>query len=621
MTGIIVCDLETYYDKKDYSLSKMTTESYIRDSRFEVIGVSVLDTNDDLHWFSGTMEETKTWLEQFDWKNNLMLAQNTAFDAAILGWHFGIKPKGYLDTMSMANALHGINESVSLANLAKLYGLPDKGTEVHDASGKRRLDFTPEELEAYGNYCKLDVFLCKAIFDNMMLNGFPKAELKLIDMTIRMFAEPVLELDGPLLEQHLGEVREGQKESLNRLATALGATSPEEVKTVLMSNAKFGDLLRYLGVDPPTKISTTTGKEAYAFAKTDEAFVALLEHENLTVQAAVAARLGNKTTIEESRTAAFLEIAARGSFPFPIKYSGANVSHRWSGFDVNPQNLGRDSQLRASIKAPKGYKIVAADLSNIELRLGLWLAGQEDKLDLIRQGRDLYMDIAAIIFGKTYEEIEALGKKSKERTVGKVVSLASIYGTGASKLRDTLRIVGKVKVPQEEAQKMTDIYRGEYTDVVASWQHGKDVLDDLYHGNNYGEFLKVLQVTPEGMMKPSGLLLAYPDLQWSRDKDGKMGYTYEQKRKQRDRVYGSKVFQRATQSLARDIIGEHMLKIAKKYHVAGTVHDEIICVVPEAETEAASAYMLDVMRTPPAWAESLPLDAEVGVGDNYLEAK
>lgn len=626
MTGILVVDIESYYDKKEFTLSRMTTESYIRDPRFEVIGVSVMH-DEQIRWFSGTMEETRAWLLQFDWQNNLLLAHNTAFDAAILNWHFGIKPKGYLDTMSMANALHGINESVSLANLAKLYGLPDKGTEVHDASGKRRLDFTPEELAAYGEYCRHDVWLCRALFDIMMQNGFPKQELKLIDLTIRMFAEPMLEMDGPLLEQHLIDVREGQAESLNRLATALGAKSSEEVKDVLMSNNKFAELLRYLGVDPPTKISPTTGKEAYAFAKTDEEFTALLEHENVTVQAAVAARLGNKTTIEESRTGAFLGIAQRGTFPFPIKYSGAQVSHRWSGFDVNPQNLGRDSQLRASIKAPKGYKIVAADLSNIELRLGLWLAGQEDKLDLIRQGKDLYVDIATPVFNKTYEEIASLGKKSQERTTGKIIQLSGIFGTGAAKMQNTLRLIGKVRMPIEQVQTAVAIYRSDYNLVVSAWQHGKDVLDALYHKQNYGEYLKVLDVTADGMWKPGGLLLAYPDLRWTRDKDGKMGYTYEQKRKTRDRVYASKVFQRAVQSLARDIIGEHMLKIDKKYRVVGTVHDEIICLVPEAEAEAAGQYMLEVMRTPPSWAldtdkwAALPLDAEVGIGDNYLESK
>ena len=619
---IIALDFETYYSKKDFSLSKMATEAYIRDPQFEVIGVSVMVNGEAPQWFSGTKEETKEWLMQFDWANSLLLAQNTHFDGAILNWHFGIKPKGYLDTVSMANALHGVNKSVSLKSLAEQYGLQAKGTEVNDADGKHRVNFNAGDLATYREYCKLDTWLCQTLFE-LMLPSFSKDELKLISMTIRMFCEPVLELDKPLLEQYLIDVREEQASSLDRLTIALGVSQVEDVKTILMSNQKFSELLKYLGVDPPVKISPTTGKEAYAFAKTDEEFTALLEHENLTVQAAVAARLGNKTTIEESRTQAFIGVASRGTFPFPLKYSGAAVTHRWSGFDYNVQNMKRGGTLRQSIRAPKGFKIVAADLSNIELRLGLWLAGQDDKIQLIAEGRDLYMDVAATIYGKSYEEMEALGKKSTERTVGKVVSLASIYGTGAAKLKDTLRVIGKVRVSQDDAQRMTDIYRGTYTNVVAAWSEGRGVLDAIYHKQQYGGYLRnaVVQVTAEGIMKPGGLLLTYPDLRWTEDKEGKMGYTYEQKRKMRDRVYGSKVFQRCTQSLARDIIALNMLAIDKKYHVVGTVHDEIICVVPDAEVEEAKAYMLQVMRKAPDWAMGLPLDAEVDSGDTYGESK
>ena len=71
------------------------------------------------------------------------------------------------------------------------------------------------------------------------------------------------------------------------------------------------------------------------------------------------------------------------------------------------------------------------------------------------------------------------------------------------------------------------------------------------------------------------------------------------------------------QSLARDIICDHMLKIDQRYLVVGTVHDEIICVVAEDEVEEAERYILEVMRTPPSWAPDLPLDAEVGHGDSY----
>jgi DNA polymerase len=400
------------------------------------------------------------------------------------------------------------------------------------------------------------------------------------------------------------------------------AISDEAVKKRLNSNPQFAALLEQLGATAPMKLSPTTGKRTYAFAKTDEAFTAMLDHDDPMVVAAVTARLGNKSSIEETRTLALLEIASRGALPFPLKYCGAAVTHRFSAWDgVNLQNLPRGGNLRRAIIAPKGYKIVAADLSNIELRLGLWLAGQEDKLQLIRQGRDLYMDVAAQMYGKSYEDIQALGKKSAERTCGKVVSLSSIYGTGAAKLQETLRLVGKVKVTGKFCEDATYLYRGTYTRVVDAWREGKDVLDTLYQKNNYGVYLKVLNVTAEGMVKPSGLVLTYPDLRLDLDDKGRAGYTYEQKRGARDRVYGSKCMQRATQSLARDIICEHMLQIDKKYHVVGTVHDEVVCVLPEDEVEEAKAFMLEVMRTPPWWAPDLPLDAEVGVGDNYADAK
>lgn len=615
---ILTLDFETYYDK-EYSLSKMSTEAYIRDPRFEVIGVSV-KAGDVVTWFTGTRRQTRDFLIAQGVPDALVCAHNAHFDGAILHWHLGIKPKGYLDTLSMANAMHGINESVSLKALAERYALPAKGTAVHDAIGKHRSDFTPTEMETYGEYCRHDTELCAMLFD-IMVPRFSKQELKLISMTVRMFVEPVLHLDIPVLEAHLAKVRATHEESMAALSPMLGIWDQSLLKSQLLSNQKFALLLQQLGVEPPTKISTATGKTTWAFAKTDEEFTDLCDHEDPIVRAAVSARLGNKSSLEETRSVAFIGIAERGLMPFPLKYSGAHITNRWSAFDsINAQNMPRGGELRRSIRAPAGFKLVGADLSNIELRLGLWLVGQEDKLDLIRQGRDLYMDVAAAVYHKSYDEIEALGKKSAERTCAKIVSLSSIFGTGAAKLRDTLRRVGKTIVTQEEAQRMTDLYREDYTRVVASWREGTRVLDAIYAKTNYGTYLKVLDVSAEGMMKPSGLLLPYPDLAWTRGDDGKDGYTYAKQRGARDRVYGSKCMQRAVQSLARDIIAEHMAKIDKRFWVAGTVHDEIICVVADEEVEDAKQFMLEVMRTPPAWCKDLPLDAEVSVGDNYGDA-
>jgi hypothetical protein len=152
---IIALDFETYYDK-EYSLSKMTTEEYIRDERFETIGVGVKEDGQDAVWVAGTRDKIKSFLDSLNLSEHLVLAHNAMFDAAILNWRFDIRPRGWLDTLSMARALHTIEVGGSLSALAAYYKLGEKGTEVIQALGKRRTDFTAVDLAAYGEYCKND---------------------------------------------------------------------------------------------------------------------------------------------------------------------------------------------------------------------------------------------------------------------------------------------------------------------------------------------------------------------------------------------------------------------------------------------------------------------------------
>jgi DNA polymerase len=317
MSLVLTLDIESYYDK-EYSLSRLTTEEYIRDPRFETIGVGVKKGDGYTAWFSGTKKQTKSFLNQYDWENTTAVAHNAVFDMAILNWVFDIRPKRIVDTLSMARALgHG---SVSLKSLAEFYKLGVKGTEVVNALGKRRLDFEAADLAAYGNYCRNDADLTYDLFE-VLGDNFPINEFKLIDLTIRMFTEPVLELDTGVLIKHLKDVKEKKASLMNKMLIS---------KEQLMSNPKLADVLRSLGVEPPMKVSPTTGKETYAFAKDDEEFKALLEHENAIVQAVVAARLGVKSTLEETRTERLIGVAGRGSLPIPLRYYAAHTG-RWGG--------------------------------------------------------------------------------------------------------------------------------------------------------------------------------------------------------------------------------------------------------------------------------------------------
>lgn len=408
--NILTVDMETFYSQ-EFSLSKITNEEYVRSPEFEVIGVSVQINDGKPEWFSGSMTETAVFLRKFDWENSLALAHNAPFDASILTWVFGIKPKGWLDTLSMARALHGTEVGGSLAVLAQHYGVGTKGTEVVMAKGLRRKDFPADQLAEYGKYCCNDTAMTYALFQKMSV-GFPPSELRLIDLTVRMFSEPVLQLDEGTLNVHLGEVRRKKQELLSKMMIE---------KDQLMSNPQLAKVLEDLGVVVPMKVSPTTGKQTYAFSKTDEGFTALLEHDNVIVQAIVAARLGVKSTIEETRTERFIGISKRGPMPVPLRYYAAHTG-RWGGDDkLNLQNLPRKSPLKYSIIAPDGYVVLDSDSSQIEARTLAWLAGQDDLVEAFDRGEDVYRIMASAIYGKPVDEIT-----KDERFVGKTTILGCI---------------------------------------------------------------------------------------------------------------------------------------------------------------------------------------------------
>jgi len=602
--NIITVDFETYYSA-DLGFAKQTTEEYVRDPRFEVVGVAVQINDGEPEWFTGSMTETADYLKKYNWADSLALAHNAMFDGFILSEHFQIKPKGWLDTLSMGRALHGTNVGGSLKVLAEFYGIGEKGTEVNDAKGLRRADFPQQQLAQYGEYCKNDVRLTWDLF-NCMSQGFPPTELRLIDLTIRMFTEPALQLDEGMLNVHLHKERQRKLELLENFD-----------KDTLMSNPQFAKLLEAFGVEPPMKKSPATGKETYAFAKTDEAFKELLEHPNTAVQALVAARLGTKSTIEESRTERFIGIARRGPMPVPLRYYAAHTG-RWGGDDkLNLQNLPRNSTLKKAILAPAGYMMIDSDSSQIEARTLAWLAGQDDLVEAFDRGEDVYKIMASAIYGKAMEEIT-----KDERFVGKTTILGAGYGMGAAKFQAQLKNFG-VAVSLEEAKRIIDTYRETYPKITALWKSAGTAIDAMLRGQltMLGRD-GVLKVEGEGGIKlPNGLYIRYPNIRKiTNEEEGKTEVVYDTKKGRAvipNRIYGGKLIENVCQALARIIIGDQMLMIAKKYHVVMTVHDAVACIVKTEEVKTAQEYVEMCMRIRPKWGMELPLNCESGYGESY----
>jgi len=621
---IVTIDFETYYDK-DFSLSKMTTEQYVRSPLFEIIGVGIKVNDYPTDWYSG--DNPGKFLKSLDYSKRAILCHNTAFDGAILSWHFGIRPRLWLDTLSMARPLHNVTVGGSLAKLVTYYGLGKKGDEVVAALGKRKKDFTEADLAQYGQYCINDVNLTKALWDKMKV-GFPASELLIIDQTLRMYTEPVIELDVPLLEQHLEEVRTRKRTLISDLGHGMGGALA--VRDMLMSNDKFAAYLTALGVEPPTKISLKTGKESWAFAKTDKGMTDLLEHPDDRVQAAASARLGVKSTLEETRTENLIGVAGRGRLPIMLNYYGAHTGRFSGGDKLNLQNLPSrgNTTIRRALKAPEGHMLISCDSSQIEARTVAWIAGQTDLVEAFAQKRDIYSEFATEVYGRKITKADKV-----ERFVGKTCILGLGYGMGAAKLQRTLEIGQggiNVVIDLNEAERIVRIYRAKNFRIVQFWQKCGHALTAMTQGGS-GHLHDVLPFDNTGITLPNRFKIQYPALRSTAN--GFMyisdARTYQKALKERilqgtptdeiawTKVYGGKVTENIVQALAAIVIREQMAEAGKHFKVAFQVHDEIIVSVPEDNALADQAKLEAIMSTPPKWAPDLPVACESGVAANY----
>jgi len=647
---ILTIDFETRWDKKDYTLSKMTTEEYIRDKRFQAFGACVHEFGTDapIEWVGG--DGLREYFSGINWGRTAVLAHNAQFDVSIMEWVYNARPAFIFDTLSMARALRGVEVGNSLAKLAEAFGLPAKGTAVHSTNGLLELDVTIERELA--EYCAHDVYLCEEIFKRLSA-GYPKSELRLIDMTLKMYTRPRLELDSKMLIKALteeGELREG-------LLQKLGIQEAE-----LASNQKFANVLESLGVTPPTKVSKTTGKTTYAFAKNDALFQALLNGEREDVALLCEARLKVKSTTERTRAQRFLDISQRGKLPVPLSYYGA-LSGRWTaakGSAINMQNLKRGSFLRKAIMAPEGHQLVVGDLSQIEPRVLAWLADYTDMLDIFRAGGDPYAAFGAQMFN-----IPGLTKDSHPdlRQSAKSALLGCGYGLGwasfASQLLTGFLGAPPVRYSKDFAKALG--VNSEYAQEFASWDGNDTKLFDIPHTCSDKELLthalaakaiidtyrrtawpivsmwglfselihKSLYIGKEHKHKcltfrkgeielPNGMKLLYPNLRLEQGDNGKPQWVYGERA---TKLYAGKITNNVTQALARIVMTDGMLRVSKKYPIAGTVHDELIAVVPDEEVADAKTWVLAQMTMEPSYMPGIPLAADGGAHRRYGLAK
>ena len=647
---IITIDFETYWDSKEYTLSKMTTEEYIRHDKFRAFGacVHVYGSDEPIRWFGDT--ELRAYLDGVDWGRTAVLAHNAQFDVSIMEWRYNARPCFIFDTLSMGRALRGVEVGNSLAKLASDYSLPPKGNAVYSTNGLRVL--TPEIEKELADYCAHDVFLCEEIFKRLV-EGYPAKELRLIDMTLKMYTRPVLQLDPNMLTDAILDEKEKREALLQKLGVD---------ETALASNPKFAALLETLGVAPPKKVSKTTGKETLALAKNDALFQSLLNGEREDVALLCEARLRVKSTTERTRAQRFLDISKRGALPVPLSYYGAQTG-RWTaskGSAINMQNLKRGSFLRKAIMAPDGHQLVVGDLSQIEPRVLAWLSDYTDMLNIFRAGGDPYAAFGAQMFNipnLTKESHPDLRQSAKSALLGcgyglGWASFASQLTTGflgAPPVRYEAEFTRQLGVSKKQAiaflnwhdteaklrdiphtcslrelamhavasKRIIDIYRATAYPVVGFWQMCERQIESaLYDGHEYT--YKCLTFRKGRIELPNGMSLHYPALRREKDEKGRDQWVYGA---DATKLYAGKVTNNVTQALARIVMTDGMLRVSKRYFIAGTVHDELIAVVPDAEVEEAKTWVLAQMTMEPSYMQGIPLSADGGAHRRYGLAK
>lgn len=701
----LTIDFETYYTTKDngaYSLSYMTAEEYIRDPRFEIIGFSIKKGPAPAQWFSGDLEYCRNVLKTIPWSRVMSIGHNKSeFDSLILTEVIGVRPAAYACTLQMARCLHGGKQAKSLAEMCKLYGLPDKGDAVVRAINKRRADFTPYELAEYGRYCDNDADRCYDLY-KLFLPQMPTNEVWLASLSTKMFAEPKLGLDRALLltlQQDM-LVRKGQL--MDRVADILNIPknlSADErmlhTQKMLRKDQVLADIFKkQYDIDPPMKYSPKK-KDAngdpllvYAFAKTDEGMTALLEFEDESdeqgaedIQALAAARLSVKSTLAESRVNRFVDISGRGLLPVALAY-GKTHTHRLAGSQkINMQNLtgskgvnkktrlgtlimtphGPDRLkdynvitdqvmcangtiyankgdekchvvgLRDTIVAPPGKKIIVADSSQIELRVCHLLAGQMDTIAELRAGVDVYSSFASTLYNRVVTKADY-----KERQHGKVGMLQLQYQSGWKSFRNAARIMGGIRLSEDESQGTVDVYRKRFTQIPKLWRSCQQAIPKMAQGGGgYLDEWGLCKIESGRITMPGRNPVVYHNLRQEmrpgfNDGPDELQWIYDDKEKRHEKkIYGGSVTENMCQWIARNVVFDQMLEIERKwgnYHAVGqgvalTVHDEVVAVVDEDDADDCLAFMLDAMGQPPVWWPQLPVAAEGGIGQRYSEAK
>lgn len=266
---------------------------------------------------------------------------------------------------------------------------------------------------------------------------------------------------------------------------------------------------------------------------------------------------------------------------------------------LNLQNLNRTGPLRRAVQAPPDHKLIITDLSQIEVRVLAWLAGDPVLMQIFQEGRDPYIAFAAdVMFRKDPGAVT-----KEERRISKPPVLACGFGQGWRGLKVYAAAMGVI-LTDAQAEYAVNGYRRMYRRIPIYW----DRLMDEVRRNHC-------------LTLPTGRKLIYPDMfRVGRDIYYKRPTIFSKQRKGvRDerKIFPGMICENCVQAVARDVVMWQTLQLWPRWKVVLSIHDEAILCVPEGQAEQALGEMLEAFSTAPPWADGLPVTGEGGIYDNY----
>lgn len=628
--NLVVADFETYFDRRNYSLSKMTTESYVRDSRFDPHGCAIKLSADKPAFWIPRQHLAAVFLG-INWNETFLVCHHSHFDGLILSHHFGIRPRFWGCTLSMARLLLGNHVSASLESVRRHFGIPSKSTPYHLFEGKHWDELSPAVAKMVGDGACDEVESIWKIFHEFA-KTFPQEEYDVVDSTIRMFTEPALGADTEML----GQLWQAESIRKQNGMHELGVTEED-----LQSSDRFADLLRETGIEPEMKPGKPhadgTEKLIYAFAKTDQFMRDLLEHDDDRVRLLAETRLGVKSTILQTRAETLGWMASRGPLCVYLNYAGAGTLRVSGGDGANWLNFKRQSPIRKSILAPEGYVLAPVDASQIEFRCLQWLAGGPDApaLQRLRNGEDPYVGTASKFYQEPIYKPEKGDPRKDEmeakRGMGKQGELMCGYGAAGKKFKITAKngtYGPPVDITVEDADAFVRLWREDNPHVThrvtGYWAQSEHLLKVLANG-------ATIQIGPllarmHKLYLPNGAMMNYDTLEWHVPKPDeecrdfeRQGYWRMKTRQGWKKMWGSKLTQNICEAVSRVIVSQAMLRIKRMgFRTLNWPYDELLLLLPKDGNEEANLERCMVeMRREVEWLPGLPLDCDGSVSERY----